>query len=51
MTDIFETLDDQQVTHDDLILENIPEEIKIKLDAPLCDILKTESKFCSVLIS
>ncbi|CAH8674666.1 cAMP responsive element binding protein 3-like, variant 2 [Schistosoma haematobium] len=43
MTDIFETLDDQQVTHDDLILENIPEEIKIKLDAPLCDILKTET--------
>ncbi|CAH8663598.1 unnamed protein product [Schistosoma margrebowiei] len=43
MTDIFETLDDQQITHDDLILENIPEEIKIKLDAPLCDILKTET--------
>ncbi|VDP42084.1 unnamed protein product [Schistosoma margrebowiei] len=43
MTDIFETLDDQQITHDDLILENIPEEIKIKLDAPLCDILKTEN--------
>ncbi|CAI2735612.1 unnamed protein product [Schistosoma spindalis] len=45
MTDIFETLDDQQITHDDLILENIPEEIKIKLDTPLCDILKTENDF------
>ncbi|XP_018655130.1 camp-response element binding protein-related [Schistosoma mansoni] len=45
MTDIFETLDDQQITHDDFILENIPEEIKTKLDAPLCDILKTENDF------
>ena len=51
MTDIFETLDDQQITHDDFILENVPEEIKTKLDAPLCDILKTESKFHSVLIT
>ncbi|CAH8680913.1 unnamed protein product [Schistosoma rodhaini] len=45
MTDVFETLDDQQITHDDFILENIPEEIKTKLDAPLCDILKTENDF------
>ncbi|CAH8589356.1 unnamed protein product [Schistosoma turkestanicum] len=42
MSDIFETLDDQ-ITQDNMILENIPEEVKVKLDAPLCDILRTES--------
>ncbi|KAK4474779.1 hypothetical protein MN116_001899 [Schistosoma mekongi] len=41
MPEIYETLDEQQITNDDL-LESIPEEIKAKSDAPLCDILKTE---------
>nr|CAX82421.1 cAMP responsive element binding protein 3-like 2 [Schistosoma japonicum] len=42
MPEIYETLDEQQINYDDM-LESIPEEIKTKLDTPLCDILKTES--------
>ncbi|CAH8656008.1 unnamed protein product [Heterobilharzia americana] len=45
MSEIFETLDEQQIIHEDLLAENVPESVKSKLDAPLCDFLHGEHDF------